>query len=594
MSARWDRGLRVSFTLAPEHLLEIAFALAAVLLGAGQAWACRFQPSTVDLVSYLDVADAYLHGRWTDAINGYWNPLYSWILGAVFALAHPSPELEYPIAKLVDFVIFLFCLASFRWFLRNLRTSYRNAVAADADAGPAIPDWAWIVTGCTLFLWSSLRWITLTSSTPDMCGAAIAYGAWALLLRTEHAERRIHYLLLGVVLALGYFARTPMFVIGCAVLLLLGLQGATLSRRRGAIAAGVVFLVLTAPFIGAISRARHHLTIGDNGLLNHAWLANPGSYIIPNRHWQGGPPGYGFPKHPSRILWNSPATFEFATPIGGTYPPWTDPSYWYEGLRYRFDGAAERISLQHNVRFYYRVFGGWLLLALAVAFATVGNVRSTFAALARNTRYWAPPALGLVIYLFANDLLVQWTQTPQPPTRYIAVFVVLFSLTTAASLRVRRVALSTITKRALVLGLAVIGGGVLAILTRDTVQALERPWPLLPWQLARGLQDSGVAPGMRVAIIGSSSDHEFWARLARVQIVADVPNEASFWSKSPDMQQAILRLLARTGAQLVVAPWIPKSAGERRWRLAGNTNYGLCDLKRIDVESGEPLPAVSK
>jgi hypothetical protein len=590
MSAQWDRGsLRVSFALGPEHLLEIGFGLVAVVLGAAQAWACRFQPSTVDLVSYLDVADAYVQGHWSDAINGYWNPLYSWILGVTFALARPSLELEYPLAKLVDFAVFLICLASFSWFLTSLRTAYRNALVARADTGLAIPDWAWIVAGYTLFIWSSLKWITLTSSTPDMCGAALAYCAWALLFRIEWDGRRINYLLLGMVLALGYFARTPMFIVGWSVLLLLGVQAATNERRRRAIAAGVVFLVLMAPFIVSISRARHHLTIGDNWSLNHAWLASPGSYIIPNRHWQGGPPGFGSPKHPSRMLWNAPPTFEFETPVGGTYPPWTDPSYWYEGLRYHFDGAAEWISLKHNLQFYYRFFGGWLLLVLALALAAFGHVRSTLAALRRNTRYWAPPAVGLAIFLFANDLLVQWTRTPQPPTRYVAVFIVLFSLTMAASLRVRYAALPRSFERLLAAALVVMSLAVLAFLTRDTVRTLEQPRPLLPWQLARGLEDSGIAPGMRVAIVGSSSDHEFWARLARVRIVADVPNETSFWSKSPEVQQVVLRLLARTGAQLVVAPWIPVSAHARGWRLAGDTNYGLLDLRQIDLEAGEPL-----
>ena len=50
--------------------LEPAYWLAAIGLGAVQAWVCRFQPSTMDAVSYLDIGDAYVHGRWHDAING--------------------------------------------------------------------------------------------------------------------------------------------------------------------------------------------------------------------------------------------------------------------------------------------------------------------------------------------------------------------------------------------------------------------------------------------------------------------------------------------------------------------------------------------
>ena len=77
MSVRWEGpAQQLSITLHRDELLETGFGLVAILLGAIQAWACRFQPSTIDIVSYLDVADAYRHGDWHGALNGYWNPLY--------------------------------------------------------------------------------------------------------------------------------------------------------------------------------------------------------------------------------------------------------------------------------------------------------------------------------------------------------------------------------------------------------------------------------------------------------------------------------------------------------------------------------------
>ena len=119
MKATWNRAAQpVSLNLGRAQILEAGFWLAAVLLGAAQAWACRFQPSTIDLVSYLDVGDAYLQGHWHGALNGYWNPLYSWVLGVCMAVVRPLPPDEYPLAKLVDFGIYLSSLLSFRWFLK--------------------------------------------------------------------------------------------------------------------------------------------------------------------------------------------------------------------------------------------------------------------------------------------------------------------------------------------------------------------------------------------------------------------------------------------------------------------------------------------
>ena len=83
MSVTWERqAQQLTIRLDRDQLLETALVIAAILLGAVQAWACRFQPSTIDLVSYLDVGDAYLRGDWHAALNGYWNP---------FVLMGPRP-----------------------------------------------------------------------------------------------------------------------------------------------------------------------------------------------------------------------------------------------------------------------------------------------------------------------------------------------------------------------------------------------------------------------------------------------------------------------------------------------------------------------
>ena len=319
---RWLCGwFPVNFCL----LLEAGFWLASLVIGARQAWASRYFPSSIDAVAYLDVGDAYLRADWNHAINGCWNPLYSWVLGIVMKVVSPSPDLEFPVAKAVDFALFVFALCAFGWFLHEVRVYYRKA-CADHVGAPSIPDWLWICAGYTLFVWSSLEWITLTSNTPDMCSAGLAYAIWGLVFRLERRQRPLDFLLLGVLLALGYFSRTPMFVLGWTLLVLMGLRRTGRHYRRGLIAAGVAFLVLTAPFIAALSAARGYLTIGDNGSLNYAWLVNPGELVIPNRYWQGGPEGYGAPVHPVRRLWDAPAVYEFASPVGGTYPPWTDPS----------------------------------------------------------------------------------------------------------------------------------------------------------------------------------------------------------------------------------------------------------------------------
>jgi hypothetical protein len=569
--------------------LEAACWLVAIALGAVQAWMWRFQPSTMDLVSYLDVGDAWVRGQWKDAINGYWNPLYSWILGVVMAVVKPSAMFEYPLAKLVDFAIYLLCLCSFSWLLVSLRREYRDRTEQRRPDVAAIPDWAWIVGGYTLFIWSSVKWITLSSGTPDMAATALAYCAWALALRLERRVRRVDCVLLGLVLALSYFARTPMFLIAIVLLVMTAWRAETIEHRRGVLVAAVIFLVLTLPLVAAVSRARGHLTIGDNGALNHAWLANPGSYRIPNRHWQGGPPGYGVPEHPSRALWNAPPVYEFGRPIGGTFPPWTDPSYWYEGLRYHFDAASEIGMLMNNLRFYDALFLRWLLVGAFVALLVAGDVRSTSAAVFRNAPYWMPAASGIALYWLANDLLVQDQPTPQPPSRYVAVYVVLLVLTLASSFRFRAIAYRARATAAFVVLLAAIGVGTIAKVAVDErigvgLAAVDQA----PWRFAEDLRDEGAGPNVRVAIIGSTGRQVVWARLARARIIAEIPNEASFWAKPVPTQQNILQVLARAGVEVVVASNLPPPALANGWHMAKFSHWGVFRLNELRPDLNAP------
>jgi hypothetical protein len=559
-------------------LLEAAFALTAILLGAVQAWAFRSQPSTIDLVSYLDIADAYRQGQWHVIVNAYWNPLYSWVLAVFGLIVRPSPQMEYQTAKLADFCIFLVTVLCFRWFLKTLRVSYCRAIQAERARQAVVPDWAWIVAGYTIFIWSSLDWITLSSNTPDMLASALAFCAWAMLFQLEQRGGLARYAALGLTLALGYYARTAMFLVAVVMLALEALREKQSRNLRGVAMAALVFAAATSPFVAAISLARGHLTIGDNAKLNHIWLADPPPNVVPNRHWQGGPPGNGTPRHPSRVLWSDPPAFEFATPIGGTYPPWTDPSYWYEGLAFHVDWAAEWTSFRDNIRFDADLFGTWLVIVLAAAAGGAGHLRWTWDAVRSNARYWIPAAAGLVLYLVGNDLLYQRTATPQPPSRYVAVFAVLFSLTTAASLRFRKINAPRAIEWGAAAVVLLVCGGLMMDLVHTQRMQFERSESRSYWLLTQDLQRAGIGTGMRVATIGSPDKHEFWARLARAQIIAEVPSERLFWASSPEVRKKIEGALAGTGAQAIVSWAPPTSELPPGWQRAAQPDYAVRPL----------------
>src|SRR6185295_3751390 len=124
----------------------------------------------------------------------------------------------------------------------------------------------------------------------------------------------------------------------------------------------------------------------------------------------------------TRKIFDDPPAFEFAEPVGGTYPVWYDPTYWYEGSVSHFDWRGQLEVVKRAAGSYYELFQEWgLQYGLAVALIS-------FYLLSRRARrlvydlkdQWSlllPAIGGLGLYALVN---VQG--------RYVASFMVLLWL----------------------------------------------------------------------------------------------------------------------------------------------------------------------
>ncbi len=102
--------------------LKFGFRAVILVLGILQAWAGRFYIEH-DGVNYLDVANAYARHDWQRAINGYWSPLYSWLLAIVEIVFRPPPYWQSTFLHLLNFLLFMFALIAFEFFLTRLDAS---------------------------------------------------------------------------------------------------------------------------------------------------------------------------------------------------------------------------------------------------------------------------------------------------------------------------------------------------------------------------------------------------------------------------------------------------------------------------------------
>jgi hypothetical protein len=585
---------RFLYTLAPRRLERLCWLVAAAL-GFLQAWGRRHDSGDgvaymgADGIAYLDIGDAYWRGDWRAAVNAMWSPLYSWLTGLALRLFRPSPFQEFTVVRLLNFALYLLSLAAFVLLLRELerfrQTSAQDGHDAQADSR-VLPRPAWLIFAYTLFIWTSLSMNRVARTSPDVLVSALVFVASTLLLRIR--MRRAGwpaFALFGLTLGVGYLTKTFMFPLAF-VFLAASLYAYGDPRRavpRVALAL-VVFLAVSAPFVVALSRAKGRLTIGDTGRLNYVWHVNGTTPFI---HWRGEPSGSGAPAHPTRKLLDSPALYEFGSPVAGAYPPWYDPTYWYEGVHARLSLSGQLKAVARNLLLayqflFYRFFPGAFACALFILFYMSRRRPREIARDAARYGFLIAPALVAC----ACYMLIHFEQ------RYFAPFVVLTGMSLLAAVRLpptddaRRLtgALVVVTLTTFALSLGYYSALDLYSSVRDLAPGRAARVDA-QWQVAEELRRMGVAPGERVASIGNTMFHA-WPRLARVRVAAEISTRTGddvekFWAGDAALKARVVETFAQTGARVIVAEGIPQWASATDgWRRIGATHFYVYVLSR--------------
>jgi hypothetical protein len=537
---------------------------AAGVLGFFQVWAGRHTISA-DGVSYLDMGDAFLRGDWGMALNAYWSPLYPVLLGVAAWLVNPSPYWEYTLVNLVTLAIYGGTLLCFHFFLTQLMRFH--GTHADRTHHARFPAWSWMVVGYSLFLWSALTLIGLQTTTPDLCVAASAYLAAGVLLRIRGGWRTPGaFAVLGLTVGCGYLAKVAMFPLAFVFLAVGGLAAGGLRQTtRSALVAGLVFVAVVAPWVLALSNAKDRFTISDSGRLNYGWSIDEGG---------DQPDVGGSTLERTRRILQTPAVYEFATPVGGTYPVWYEPSYWQSGVPVQVDLREQLQLLLRNARTYYRLFfdlHGSLITGLIVLFWVGRRGWMTALDLWHSWILLVPAVAGLAMY--AGVFAV---------SRYVAPFVVLLYLGVFAALRLPRTDLSN----------RVFDGVAVAILALMFVSAgpsIARDSTLtardfvndrddhLYWEIAESLKKMGLQQGDQVACLRVTTragvtplSHAKWARLARARIIAAIESDGT---EAAGFKAQAIAAVAAAGAKVIITDNHQSWAGVGSWQQLGTTNH---------------------
>lgn len=533
-----------------------------------------------DGIRYLDIMDAYLNKDWSAALNAFASPAYSWLLGFFCRIIQPTPYSESTTLHFVNFVMYCLALCSFHLLLTDL---FRLAKYIDPGQTVMLAKWQLWSISYLLFIWASLILYSPVGATPDIGLIAAVCLTCTILVRIRLGiQGPPMFFLIGALIGLDYLLKAVMLPVGVAFLitsLLITDNRAQHVRRLAMATCG--FALTALPFIAALSYQQGRPTAGETAKLSYAWFID--GFPDGPSFWEGKASGSGTPRHPARIIFDSPRVYEFSSPIAGTYPLAYDPSYWNDGIRAPF--ILQRQLSMSALYLYRSVRGLWsvssILIVWVSAFYLFQNTqcKMRLSDLLRTYFLMFPAVFAVVLYVLVYVEL-----------RYLAPFVLPLYLPCFFNMRVPKsnesarkllwsAGVAVVVTLALTLALQLGTGGVRVLrqMTSDIIRG-----PRLPnrhYEIAKQLEKLGVQPGAKVGLIGYIP--YYWARLAKLRIAAELPPEQLelYWRSDSKVKKAIDMKLYQAGVTILVSANIPEF-----WRGSEWTEIGLSEELTEDLD----------
>jgi hypothetical protein len=210
-----------------------------------------------DTLAYINIAERYAEGDWQHAINGFWSPMYSWILCFCKLAGLPLLQSCYIINFIVAALgLFVLCHLARRYLTQPL-----------------------FYFAFSLYALLLMLFYAMSSLTPDLMAAIFCL--WFLSLITDHRftfNKKIP-LLAGIAAACAYFSKLYSFVpvhLFLAGILLWTFIKKNESRSKQLIPiiqTYGVFILLASVWIAILSVHENKLVITTAGRFNHNYMS---------------------------------------------------------------------------------------------------------------------------------------------------------------------------------------------------------------------------------------------------------------------------------------------------------------------------------
>ncbi len=465
-----------------------------------------------DAIGYLQVGAAWAK-EGPAALSAYWHPLYSLLLYGVSAL-FPSRVWDAFAGHFLNLALFVVGWGIFHLLARALA----NEIPPERRPG-------FLHIADAIYFLTSLQLGQLWLITPDFLVTVFVYLSLLALLRTvRNPAQPALYVVLGLVLAAGYWTKAIMFHYGILLFALLIAKPVTLSRKK-LLLGFATFLALASVHALLLSKVTGKFAFTVAGRTAYLLEVNHvSSYDLADR-------GEAAPAI-ERIL-QEPSVYKAATLPWASHLLTYDPSVVLRGVSPGFDLNQQLRSLQRTVAelagFLYPPF----LLCLVALVVSCRKFR----------KLNIPPAvIAAPLSVIGLYLLVYIER------RYLFPFLAVGFVTAFACIPVSpRWMLAVLCGAALTLSVEA------ARYTRYWMNRSETPNYILHQRLANALTERGLKPGEQIGIIGHSQE-AYFAHLLGAKIVAEAPTrlEHAPWKPSTDSIEKAANSILGTSARAIV------------------------------------------
>lgn len=532
-----------------------------VLIGFQYFFVSRHSMSS-DGMSYLDMARGFSEGNFNYLINPLWSPLYPMFLGALLYIIHPNSYWEFTLCNFATYLTYLFALLTFTFFLNQFLKYYHSKINNEMLK---ISDSMFYAIGYIIFLQVSINIVTLWGLGPDILLSAFIYLAFGLLIKIYFKNDLSLFIAFGIVLALGYLTKAVLFILAFVFIFFAISFNFKKNLLKGLFAL-VIFLVVSFPYIQSLSGSLGRLSFGESGKINYVWYIDN---IPIFTHWQGNDkyPEHGNPIHPTRIIFSNPNIYEFASPIPGTYAPWFNPIYWYEGAKLTVLPMRQIASMVKSLDVFVQIFIHKqiaLIVGFMLLFYVSNRVKTVFDGL-KDTQMFLLPSF-FAFFLLSNVHLEE---------RYIGAFVVVLWLGLLMTIRMNNSEQDKKLLKNILLAVFITLFFNFSCRTVRDIFNWSKNMPVhIEWVIAENLRVSGIKEGDKVATIGYQiPESAYWASILKTKIVSEIIEEdmKAFWALTPEDRQKAVNAFKSTGAKVLVSKEAPRNCIKEGWRYIPNT-----------------------